>query len=89
MSHAVRKRQPNNVVVDEIHDNTSTQLVTITIDKLKLIQIEHLQKIEDSKSWHTPLSLVITLSLVFCSSQFKDAFGIKVDDIINYIKNKA
>lgn len=62
-----------------VHDNTSTEVVSITLDKLKLILIEHLQKIESRTSWSVPFGILITVALVFCSASFKEAFGISAD----------
>ena len=77
MSERPRKIRTTIVGVDEIHENTSTQIITITTDKLKIILIEHLHKVERSKAWHAPLSLFAAIVLVFCSAEFKDAFGIQ------------
>ena len=76
MSGQARRKQITSVGVDEIHENTSTELITITSDKLKIIIMEYLSKVESSKSWQTPLGIVITIVLVFVSSEFKDAFNI-------------
>lgn len=120
MSQQPKRKTQTSVDIDEIHENTSTQLITITADKLKLILIEHLSKIESSRAWQAPLGVVITIVLVFCSSTFREAFGVpadtwraifmvtgfssltwlgvalarigrsvKVDDVIDIIKNKA
>lgn len=62
-----------------IHDNTSTEVVSITLDRLKLILIEHFQKIESRSSWSVPFSLLVTVVLVFCSASFKEAFGLSAD----------
>ena len=65
--------------IDEIHDNTSQELISITADKLKLILIEHLGKIQSAQAWQAPLSLVVAIVLVFCSAEFKSAFGLSAD----------
>jgi hypothetical protein len=76
MSDRPRKVRATIVGVDEIHENTSTQIITITTDKLKIILIEHLHRVDKSKAWHAPLSLFLAIILVFCSANFKDALGI-------------
>lgn len=74
------KRKPQVAVdIDEIHDNTSTELINITSDKLKLILIDHTKKIQDASSWQAPLGMLVTIILVFCSAQFQAAFGIPAD----------
>lgn len=66
----------HSVVVDTVHNNTSLELISITADKLKLILIEHLKCVENKKAWQNPLSILLTIILVFCSAEFKPAFGI-------------
>jgi hypothetical protein len=68
-----------SIAIDEIHDNTSQELIYINDDKLKLILIEHLAKVENGKAWLTPFGLLLTVILVFCSADFKLAFGIPAD----------
>lgn len=65
--------------VANIHDNTAQELIEITSDKLQLILSEHLQTVDARKSWHTPLSLFIGIILVFCTAEFKNAFGLHAD----------
>lgn len=72
MSAQIKRRTV--VDVAEIHDNTSTALITITDDKLKLILIDYVNKAEAAKSWQAPLGTVVTIVLVFCSAEFKSAF---------------
>lgn len=76
MSGQPRKSRTTTVGVDEIHENTSTQIITITADKLKIILMEYLHKVERSKAWQAPLGLLLTIILVFCSAEFKDALNI-------------
>lgn len=74
-----RSGKTSSVDITAMHDNTSQEIVTITVDKLKLILIEHLSRIESNKAWQTPLSLIVTIILVFCSAEFKKALGISAD----------
>ncbi|OIQ89763.1 hypothetical protein GALL_283270 [mine drainage metagenome] len=67
----------NNIGITEIHENTSQELISITGDKLKLILLQNLSLIESNKAWQMPLSLLLTIILVFCSADFKDAFGLQ------------
>lgn len=64
------------VFVDDVHENTSQELISITSDKLKLVLIEHLKCVEDSRAWHTPASLLIAIALVLSTSTFKDSLGV-------------
>lgn len=79
MSVPAKRKTQTSVDVDEIHDNTSTELINITVDKLKLILIDHVKKTEDTKAWQPPLGMAVTILLVFCSAQFQVAFGISAD----------
>lgn len=68
-----------NVEISQVFKNTSQEIIETTTDKLKLILIEYLARIEDNKAWQMPLSLLITILLVFCTADFKEAFKLKAD----------
>lgn len=76
---APRRRSTQVISVEEIHDNTSQQLISITSDKLKLALIDHLDCVAKKNAWHMPLSLLVGVVVVFCSSTFKSAFGLSAD----------
>ncbi|MCF5470352.1 hypothetical protein [Pseudomonas syringae] len=65
-----------SINVDDIHENTSQEVISTTNDKLKLALIQHLTRVESSRAWHTPASLVLAISLVLCTSTFRDSFGV-------------
>lgn len=65
--------------VTDIHENTSQEVIRITVDRLRLVLIEHKNGFERRKEWHTPLGLVLTVLLVFITASFKDALGFKAD----------
>ena len=67
------------VSVDQIHDNTSQEVISITTDKLRLALIFHLDCVEKKDSWHMPLSFLVVVLVVFCSSNFKMALGLSAD----------
>ncbi len=67
------------LVVDVNHDNTRQEVITITDNKLELILIKHLSTVETSKSWQTPFGLLVTIIIVFCTSDFKKAWGVSAD----------
>jgi hypothetical protein len=73
--------QPRTQVfeVTDIHENTSQEIIRITVDRLKLVLVEHKNGFERKKEWHTPLGLLITVVLVFITATFKDALGLKAD----------
>ncbi|WP_249584358.1 hypothetical protein [Pseudomonas viridiflava] len=70
------ERTKFTISVDDIHENTSQEVISTTSDKLKLALIQHLARVENSKAWHTPASLVLAIALVLSTSTFKDSFGI-------------
>lgn len=72
---AARRKSAKQLSVDEIHDNTSQEIISITTDKLKLALLEHLGRLAQKNAWHMPLSLLVGVILVFCSANFKEAFG--------------
>ena len=67
------------VEVTNIHENTSQEVIRITVDRLRLVLVEHKNGFERRKEWHTPLGLVLTVILVFITSSFKDSLGLKGD----------
>ncbi|QEY75118.1 hypothetical protein [Pseudomonas denitrificans (nom. rej.)] len=64
---------PQKFTIDVVqtHDNTSQEVITITRDKLKLVVIEHIGRMENSSSWQMPLSLLVTIVLVLCTADFR------------------
>lgn len=79
MKVAPRTRIQTVANVEEIHNNTSQEVITITADKLKLALMGHLDNVSKKNEWHMPLSLLIGVVLVFCSAEFKSAFGLSAD----------
>ncbi|PVZ59320.1 hypothetical protein C9422_10285 [Pseudomonas sp. B1(2018)] len=65
--------------VEQIHNNTSQEVITITTDKLRLALIAHLDCVQKKDQWQMPLSLLVGVVVVFCSSTFKSAFGLSAD----------
>lgn len=59
------------------HNNVDQNLITITEDKTDLILRDYLRKIEEKKSWTTPLGMFLSLILIPISTEkYKDAFSI-------------
>ncbi|WP_460152711.1 hypothetical protein [Pseudomonas sp. S2_B07] len=76
----VQRRKPSQYVpVQQIHDNISQEVITITADKLELALLNHMECLSKKDAWHMPLSLLVGVVVVFCSSNFKEAFGITAD----------
>jgi hypothetical protein len=64
-----------NRFVHTIHENIKSDLIKITEDKLKNIFREYFEIIEKKKDWMLPLSLLLSIGALFCTTDFKDAFG--------------
>ncbi|HIF9437206.1 TPA: hypothetical protein ACX6SL_001321 [Photobacterium damselae] len=62
------------VDVTEVHSNIEQRLIQITEDKLKLVLNEHLEYVEQKRSWIAPLGILFTLLVVFATTDFKDAY---------------
>jgi hypothetical protein len=72
--------EPKQVIeVTDIHENTSQEVIRITVDRLRLVLVEHKDGFERKKEWHTPLGMFVTLILVFITSSFKSALGFTAD----------
>lgn len=79
-STSAPRRKPTQIIpIQQIHDNISQEVITITADKLKLALLSHMECLAKKDAWHMPLSLLVGVIVVFCSSNFKAAFGITAD----------
>lgn len=77
---AQRSRKLSQFVpVQQVHDNISQEVITITADKLELALLNHMECLAKRDAWQMPLSLLVGVVVVFCSSNFKLAFGIAAD----------
>ena len=69
----------DNPMVDQFYDNTQSNIIRITDDKLNVILLENKEAIEKRSNFLTPLTLLITLVLTFCTNDFKDFLMIPKD----------
>mgnify|MGYP001589820894 CR=1 FL=1 len=60
--------------VQKVHSNVDLEVIQITEDKLRLILNEHLSFISTQRAWISPLSILLTLIVVFVTTDFKDAY---------------
>lgn len=74
-----KTRSSQYVPVQQVHDNISQEVIKITADKLELALLGHMDCLAKKDAWHMPLSLLVGVVVVFCSSNFKLAFGISPD----------
>ena len=65
------------VEVTKVHSNLSQEIVKITVDRLQLIINDHLQDVEQRNRWGTPLGMLLTMLIVFPTTDFKILLGIK------------
>ena len=65
--------------VTTIHSNLDQAVIQITEDRLHLYLIEHIDKIENSKSWVTPASLLAAILTTFATTDFKGFAGLKAE----------
>jgi len=77
-----RRTAPRTTInIDQIHNNTSQEIIHITSDKLKLALMGHLDCLARRNAWHVPLSLFASAIVVFFTSTFKDVLGVKADKL--------
>jgi hypothetical protein len=68
-----------NVAITKIYNNTSQEIINTTSDRLRINLTNHLSRLEINKAWQTPFGLFVTIILVFCTADFKAAFGLSKD----------
>ena len=78
-SPQIRRSKLNSVEVDEVHSNVGQEIIEITTDKLELILVKHIDSVVSRKEWQTPASILITIILVFCTTDFKVFAGLSPD----------
>ena len=52
--------------------NLPQDVITTTEDKVRLCLSEHLKRMEKKKGWVTPLSMLISFTLILITTSFKD-----------------
>ncbi len=62
----------NNPMVDNFYDNTQSNVIRITDDKLKVILLENKESLKRNNDFVAPLTLLISLILTFCTTNFRD-----------------
>ena len=67
----------DTIQVGAVYTNLTSEVIKITSDKLKLILTQHFSNIEKRKEWWTPLSLLLTLLIIFPTTEFKDSLSFK------------
>lgn len=62
----------DNPLVNEFYDNTQSNIIRINDDKLKVILYENKETITKNSNYITPLTLLISFILTFCTTDFKE-----------------
>lgn len=62
----------DNPLVNEFYDNTQSNIIRINDDKLKVILYENKETITKNINYITPLTLLISFILTFCTTDFKE-----------------
>jgi hypothetical protein len=60
----------------KLHLNLDQDAILTTEDKVRLVLLTHLQRLEKRKSWIAPVGIFITVLTSFVTTNFKD-FGLK------------
>ena len=79
VSQNKRRSRFNTIDVSEIHSNVDQEIIEITSDKLKIILSNHIATLASRKEWQTPISILLTIIIVLCSSDFKEFLGFSAD----------
>lgn len=67
--------------VPNTYDRSQSIMVTTTWDRLYVKLDPHIQLLSKERSWMSALSLVLTLILALCTSEFKPFMGMSADTI--------
>ena len=62
----------DNPLVKNFYDNTQSNIIRISDDKLKVILYENNETITKNSNYLTPLTLLISFILTFCTTDFKE-----------------
>lgn len=63
------------ITVEKIHTNIQTSIIIITEDKLENAVNKHLEGCKSKEKWATPAGILISLIIMFNTSEFKESFG--------------
>jgi uncharacterized membrane protein len=56
----------------EVKQNTASDLIVITKDKIENILLKHLKNMNTQLGWVTPLGLTVSIALTLMTTNFKD-----------------
>ncbi|HXG53370.1 MAG TPA: hypothetical protein VNN77_18385 [candidate division Zixibacteria bacterium] len=61
----------------KVHMNLGQDAIVITEDRVRLVLMTHLRKLEQKRGWIAPLGLLVAIVTAFATATFRDAFGLK------------
>lgn len=64
-------RNPDVVEVASVHGNTAQEIVTTTVDRLRLRLVEHSDTIQKKYAWWTPLGIFLSVGVSLSTAEFK------------------
>ena len=56
----------------KVHVNLAQDVIVITEDRFRLCLMDHIARVTTKSGWIAPLSLFVTLLIVFATSKFQD-----------------
>ena len=62
-----------------IHTNIRQDIIVTNADKLELILKDAQRVMESKRDWLTPSGIILTLIITFCTTDFKETFGLSKD----------
>jgi hypothetical protein len=73
-----------SISVSAIHDNSTAEIITITVDRLQLILVNHEDGIAQRNSWHTPLGMLLGMIVVIFFSDFRPVGPFSADMLTGF-----
>src|SRR5687767_14430668 len=68
-----------NRFIDNRRSNVKSDLIEITEDKLEIILMKHIERMQLRKRWLLPLGFLVSVVLTLTTAQFNDSLGLKAD----------
>ena len=69
----------DKILIDNVIDNASANLIKITEDKLNVILLKNLPKLRKPQEIINPIALLLSLLTTILTANFKDKFGLSAE----------
>lgn len=69
----------DRVLVENVIDNASANLIKITEDKLNVILLKNVPKLRKPQEIINPIALLLSLLTTILTAEFKDKFGLSAE----------